>query len=69
MDIDTFFERKNAQEAKEKSRRELEILQRAEIKASLENIKFAKEISMSNRRIAIATLIVSIISLLVAVFK
>ena len=62
MDIETYIEEICRKEIKEQEAREMQSLQKTELIASLDNIKFTK-------RISIATLIVSVISLLVSIFN
>ena len=62
MDIESYFERINKQELQEKEAREFRELQKREIFASMKSIAFTKKVT-------VATLIVSILSLLIAIFK
>jgi hypothetical protein len=62
MDIDTYAKEFEKRKLQEQETRELLMMQKEEIAASLRNITFT-------RKVSIATLIISILSLLVAIFK
>ena len=62
MDLDAYVKEFEKRKLQEQEARELLLMQKKEIAASLKNITFTKKVS-------IATLIVSIVSLLVAILS